>query len=87
MFDTSDPYNIKEEATKVYETYQDASVLNDRNAFMFDSNDGTFGMGIYAYDYNYDDSWIEEDLYEEDDDIIEENSAAQIQCNFVAVME
>lgn len=74
MFDTSDPYNIKEEATKVYETYQEASVLNDRNAFMFDSNDGTFGMGIYAYDYDY--SWIEEDLYEEDDDIIEEDEEA-----------
>jgi hypothetical protein len=45
---------------------------------MFDSNDGTFGMGIYAYDYNYDDSWIEEDLYEEDDDIIEEDEEATV---------
>ncbi len=48
MFDTTDPYNIKEESTKILYQYDSASVLEDRNAFMFNPNDMTFGFSVYG---------------------------------------
>ena len=42
MFDISDPYNIEEEDTEVLYNYQQAGVLNDRRALMFNSEDGTW---------------------------------------------
>ena len=67
MFDISDPSDIVEEDTLIMENFDDASVLDNRNAFMFDSSDGTFGFAADYYDYDYDWGWEEEDWYEEDD--------------------
>ena len=68
MFDTSDPYDIKELDTMLLNNYSDASVLQDRNAFMFNGNDGTFGISAvsdwgWLIDDDY--SWAEE-YYGED---------------------
>lgn len=72
MFDISDPYDIKEEDTKVLYDYQDGSVLGDRNAFMFNDKDGTFGFSAYAYGYSYiEEDWFKETYEDQYDDIIE----------------
>ena len=48
MFDVSDPYNIEEVDKIVLPEFEEASVLMNRNAFMFDPQDGTFGFSVYG---------------------------------------
>ena len=45
MFDITDPFDIKEEATCNFRACQTINVLSDRNSFMYNPADGTFGMG------------------------------------------
>ncbi|MCR5227093.1 MAG: beta-propeller domain-containing protein [Eubacterium sp.] len=45
MFDITDPFDIKEEATCNFRACQSINVLSDRNSFMYNPADGTFGMG------------------------------------------
>ncbi len=72
MFDINDPYDIKEEDTKILYDYQSASVLNNRNAFMFNKEDGTFGFSANAEGYYYlEEDWFQEEYEEEYDTIIE----------------
>lgn len=55
MFDISDPTDVKEEDKMVLPEYITASVLNDRNAFMFNGEDGTFGFSAQpSYNQMYD---------------------------------
>ena len=73
MFDINDPYDIKEENTEILYNYQSASVLNNRNAFMFNQEDGTFGFSVNAEGYYYlDEDWFKEE-YEEEYETIKEN--------------
>ncbi len=46
MFDISDPENIKETKKVVFPGYTYATVLYDRNSFMFDNKNKTFGFAI-----------------------------------------
>ena len=71
MFDISDPYDIEEIETKVLYDYSQASVLQDRRAFMFNPEDGTFGFSTMA-DLRYlEDDWYKEYYEEEYDELIE----------------
>ncbi len=73
MFDITDPYDIVEEDTKVLYDYQEASVLNDRRALMFNDEDGTFGFSTYAEGYYYlEEDWFKEE-YEDEYDMIIDN--------------
>ena len=73
MFDISDPYNIEEEDTEVLYNYQQAGVLNDRRALMFNSEDGTFGFATMAEGYyQLEEDWFKEE-YPDEYDIINEN--------------
>ena len=47
MFDTTDPFNIKEECTCNFRECQMAEVLSDRKSFMYNPKDGTFGFGTF----------------------------------------
>lgn len=47
MFDTTDPFNIKEECTCNFRECQMAGVLSDRKSFMYNPKDGTFGFGTF----------------------------------------
>ncbi len=72
MFDINDPYDIKEENTEILYNYQAASVLNNRNAFMFNKEDGTFGFSVNAEGYYYlEEDWFKEEYEDEYDAIIE----------------
>ena len=55
MFDTTDVFDIKEEATCNFLWCQEAYVLNNRNALLYDPEDGTFGFGAWISDYRVDD--------------------------------
>ena len=77
MFDVSDPYNIEEVDKVVLHNFDAASVLNDRRAFMFNSEDGTFGFSAEAAWTYIEEDWYEEaygDEYEDWDDIDFEKS-------------
>ena len=52
MFDISDPGDVKEVDKLSLSSYEMASVLMDRNAFMFNTVDGTFGFAASSY-YSY----------------------------------
>ncbi|SEQ79284.1 Secreted protein containing C-terminal beta-propeller domain [Lachnospiraceae bacterium NE2001] len=70
MFDVTDPYDIVEEDTEILYNYQQAGVLNDRRALMYNSEDGTFGFSTYAEGYYYlEEDWFKED-YEDVYDVI-----------------
>ncbi len=47
MFDTTDPFNIKEECTCNFRECQMAEVLSDRKSFMYNPKDGAFGFGTF----------------------------------------
>lgn len=72
MFDTSDPTDIRELDTKVIYDYRNASVLNDRNALMYNQNDGSFGFAStyewdldeWEYDYEYMEEYYGDDYLE-----------------------
>ena len=65
MFDVSDPHDIKEVDKEVLYDFDAASVLNDRRAFMFDSQDGTFGFSAESAWTYIDEDWYR-DAYEEE---------------------
>lgn len=71
MFDISDPYDIEEIETKVLYDYSQASVLQDRRAFMFNPEDGTFGFSTMADLRFLEDDWYKEYYEEEYEDLIE----------------
>lgn len=73
MFDISDPTDIVEEDTLIMDNFDGASVLDNRNAFMFNNEDGTFGFAADYYNYDYDWGWEEEDIDEEDEEDVEDS--------------
>ena len=79
MFDISDPANIVEEDTLIMDNFDDASVLSNRNAFMFDNNDGTFGFSADYYDYDYDWGWEEDDWEDEEDTDSEDEEDVEVE--------
>ena len=49
MFDVSDPTDVQELDTMHLDNYDEANVLSDRKALMFDDRDGLFGFGLTRY--------------------------------------
>lgn len=80
MFDTTDPFDIKEEATCNFRPCQSINVLGDRNSFMYNPADGTFGTGVtisrgtiyYAEKNNDSDDWYtpEKNTHKNDDGVL-----------------
>ena len=68
MFDVSDPYDIEEVDKKLLYNFDTASVLENRNAFMFDTEDGRFGFSAYGdrsylFDEGY--SYYDDEAYDD----------------------
>ena len=80
MFDTTDPFNIKEECTCNFRKCQDAEVLQDRKSFMYNPEDGTFGFGVF-----YTEPHVESDEDANEGPILSE-TAAPLERSGIAYM-